>query len=157
MERETMARNKRPLAELREASKHLHYEITMFYAAAEGLRCGLFGPGPLSNVLVESFAVHVRNLIDFLYAAQPRTDDVVAEDFVADVVQWPLIRPVMSDVLLRAKRRADKEIAHLTYTRLAVTDDAKPWPFVEIFGQIVPVFELFMENVEGERLDKVWR
>jgi hypothetical protein len=151
-----MARNKRPLAELREASRHLHYEITMFHAAAEGLRCGLFGNGPITNVLLESFAVHVRNLIDFLYSEQPRADDVVAEDFVAETLQWPQIRPTMSDVLLRAKRRADKEIAHLTYTRLAVTSDAKPWPFVQIFGEITSVFKLYMENVDRERLDKVW-
>jgi hypothetical protein len=103
---------------------------------------------------VESFAVHVRNLVDFFYAQQPRADDVIAEDFVADAVQWSAIRPEMSAVLRRAKQRADKEIAHLTYARLDVAREVKPWPFVEICGEITAVLQLFARNVERDRLDQ---
>lgn len=128
----------------------------MLHAVANGLGSGLFGPGPISNALVESFAVHVRGLVDFLYSENPRPDDVIAEDYFADTTQWAKLRPPLSDVLSLATRRAGKEIAHLTYARLDVTPDTKPWQFLVITNEIAPVLSLFLKNISSELLGNRW-
>jgi hypothetical protein len=121
-----MARKKRSSVELQEASNHLQYEIWMLHAVANGMASGLFGPGAITNALVESFAVHVRGLVDCLYSDHPRPDDVIAEDFFSDAALWLEIRPDPSAGLLRAKKRAGKEIAHLTRIEaLAVRSDSQ--------------------------------
>lgn len=148
-----MARKKRSPAELREAANHLLYEVQMLQAVANGLASGLFGSGTITNALVESFAVHVRGLADFLYSDHPRPDDVIAGDFFSDAARWLNVRPDMSAVLSLAKQRAGKEITHLTYARLAVTPETKPWPFVQIVNDMAPVLSLFFQNLPPDLLD----
>ena len=147
-----MAREQRLEAELQEASKHLHYEVQMLHAVA--VASGLFGSGPITNALVESFAIHVRNLIDFFYLKEPRQDDLIAEDFFADAAQWRSVRPNLSADLDQAKKRAHKEIAHLTYARLDVTPEAKLWQFVHILNEISKVLS---EWPPGEPEAAAWR
>ena len=113
-----MARSKRTKEELKEASNHLYYEIWMLNSLANGLASGIGGQGPLQNALLESFAIHVRALIDFLYSEKAKNDAVIAEDYFNSPEIWIRIRPGNSDILRKARIRAHKEIAHLTYERL---------------------------------------
>jgi hypothetical protein len=41
------------------------------------------------NLTLESFVIHARALLQFLYAETPRPDDVIAEDFFEDPSAWP--------------------------------------------------------------------
>jgi hypothetical protein len=151
-----MSRKTRTESELKEASDHLHYEIWMLTSLAHGIGTGIAGQGPIANALLESFVVHVRALMDFLYNDDPRPDDVIAEDYFGNADQWRKLRPVISESLKHAKRRAGKEVAHLTYARLDVTPETKPWRFVDIANEIAAVLNIFLENVPKSKLGRQW-
>jgi len=152
-----MARPTRTLEQLLESSEHLYYEVWMFSVLVDGLESGIAGQGPIANALLESFVIHVRAIMDFLYADKPQQDDVIAEDFFSSPEGWTNIRPALSKTLAQAKRRAGKEVVHLTYARLKVTSETKPWRFVEIAKEVKTVMDAFLENVPREQLGPIWR
>jgi hypothetical protein len=123
--------------EMRRAAEHLEYEFWMLTAVAEAMASGISSQGWLTNALLESFVIHFRALVDFFYPPpNPKSDDIQAAHYFDDPTEWELMRPPLSDELKRGRARAHKEIAHLTYARLEVTRDTKPWPFVEIANQM---------------------
>lgn len=151
-----MPRKKRSGEELREASDHLHYEIWMFISLANGLASGISGQGVINNALLESFTIHARLLLDFLYTEKPQKDDVIAQDFFDDPSIWHQVRPLKSEVLRKVHRRVAKEVAHLTYARQDVTPETKPWPFVEIANEVNEVFSKFLSAAPKELLGPRW-
>jgi hypothetical protein len=46
--------------------------------------------------------------------------------------------------------RADKEIAHLTYTRLDVTPEKKQWEYLKIFNDLQIPIAIFLDNVSPD-------
>ena len=141
---------------LREISDHLHYEVWMLVSLAKGMASGILGQGPIANAVLESFIIHIRAVTNFLYAKEPQVDDAIAEDFFDTPEEWTKIRPALSKLLSQAKRRAGKEVAHLTYARLDVIPERKPWPFVQISDEISLVIKAFLENVPKNRLGSKW-
>ena len=152
-----MRRKQRTLEELREASDHLHYEVSMFLSLTSVLAERTFDEDVIKNATLESFAIHIRAIMDFLYPSNPRRDDVLAEDFFDSPEQWWNIQPQLSELLKNAKRRADKEVVHLTFARLDVTDETKPWSFIKIAKEIMNIFDTFIENVPKDRLGENWQ
>ena len=151
------ARTTRTQAKLIDASDHLHYEISMFLALANGMASGVAGQGPLNNALLESFTIHARILLDFLYAAKPQRDDVIAEDFFPEPSAWYDSRLKKSDLLASVHRRVAKEVAHLTYARQEVTPDTKPWAFVQIANEVNAAFGAFLSIVPINHLGDKWK
>src|SRR5262245_11022059 len=100
-----MTRAKRTSVDLAAASEHLWYEVWMFVTLARAMATGVFGAGPINNAALESFTVHARVLLDFLFAECPRPDDVVAEDFFVTAEEWPRIRGDMPPVLKQVNAR----------------------------------------------------
>ena len=94
--------------------------------------------------------------MDFLYTDKPQVDDVIAEDFFDTPQQWTNMRPILSELLSQAKRRAGKEVAHLTYARLNVTPETKPWQVIKIVNDISTVINTFLENVPKNKLSSLW-
>lgn len=146
-------------AYLLEYSEHVHYEIDMFFETVEVRSRPAFNewtlsllghPQRMNNALIESFVVHLRNLIDFLYLPSKGTD-VVAEDFVP-APGWAGIRPQISPVLATAKTRANKEISHLTTDRLSGAPPEKVWDFVGLAAEIRPLLVLFVQKADKARL-----
>jgi len=132
-------------AELFGASTHVHYEWDMFRSVVAEL--GVLPPNALlqTNALLESFVIHLRNMIDFLWPAEgAHDDDVIAAHFFDEPLYWNGIRPDISDTLSAARSRANKEIAHLTYSRLSVAPDAKPWRPGEMYAELKPAMEKFL-------------
>ena len=150
-----MSRKQRTKEELIEASGHLHYEYSMFIGLANIQATGVFGKSIINNALLESFTIHSRILLDFLYSTNPREDDVIAEDFLDDD-NWDSIRPKKTKTLESIHFRVGKEVAHLTIARHKVTPESKQWPFIEIANNVNPVFTKFIEMVPTEKLDPVW-
>lgn len=151
-----MPRSIRSQEELQKASNHLFYEIWMFQTLAQGMALGIAGQGAINNSLLESFAIHVRALIGFFYAENPRNDDIIADDFFASPSDWQSLRPPKTEILDKAKRRADKEVAHLTYTRLDITPEQKHWDFLKIFNDLQDLIKLFLDNVTTDLLGSKW-
>ena len=74
------------------------------------------------SALLESFAIHLRNLIDFLYTdpKDAKPDDLVAADFFNSSAAWA--PGAISRSLQEARVRANKEVSHITYKRKAGMD-----------------------------------
>ena len=144
--------------ELREALReHVIYEHTMLNKLAEELIEAEAGrrnkPDDLFwNAGIESFVIHARNLAYFLCAGRlkarhVRDDDIVAEDYYPDPGQWAAdalaVAPRLKE-LLEFGGRAAKEIAHLTYARLARTTG---WNIAGINRDLFDLMARFLEKV----------
>src|SRR5262249_34065290 len=103
---------------LHEISKHVHYEFQMLENLLKMRWTSVAHDQAFMNAFVASFAIHSRNLIHFLFPQKIKKGDVLAEQFFAEPLQWKKIRGKQSIILRRAVKRADKEIAHITFERL---------------------------------------
>src|SRR5688500_12739299 len=91
--------NKSPF-ELASARVHVNYERDMLKFCADMLSAGV-DDANRRNALLESFAIHARSLLYFLFtsdAGRKLDDDMVAEQFVADPAQWAAARGGLSSV-----------------------------------------------------------
>jgi len=147
-----MTRQQRTPEILCDTSEHLFYEFWMFNSLAKAMASGVFGQGAPNNAALESFTLHARALLDFLYAEKPQAGDVIAEDYFDEPSQWLTVRPEKTETLKVIHKRVGKEVAHLTYARLEVTAEAKQWPFIQIAKEINTVFDAFLNNVAKNRL-----
>ena len=103
------------------------------------------------NAMVESFMAHSRNLIEFLYSDLPRPTDVVAADFFPQGT-WKGLRPSLSTALADARKRADKELAHLTTSRISGNPPDKQWNVSALAAELKPVLRLFVDNANASAL-----
>ncbi len=152
---------KRPFSDtylLAYSEEHVAYEFDMFLWLAHmcGSGAGLGAPSAadvtrLNNVLIESFAVHLRNVVDFLYLDSPKPTDVVAADFF-DPGVWERLRPVITATLQAARVRANKEVAHLTTQRITGSPPEKAWDFTGLATEVRPLLRLVAENASPARL-----
>lgn len=145
MKGETVSRNRRTDEELREIAGILLYEKGMMFYTASSLASEQTDH-LLRNALLESFVIHARNLIAFIWSESSNSDDVLAEDFFPDPQNWRSARPEMSTLLSESKRRVNKLAAHLTYTRLSISGAQKVWRFIDIARELQTVFELFVQS-----------
>jgi hypothetical protein len=150
-----MAREKRTKEELRKASDHLQYEVKMLNDTMIALATGVTGNSTLNNALIESFTVHTRALIYFLYPTNAQPGDVLAEDYF-DEGKWRSIRPDEPEIFPRIKRRVNKEVAHLTYDRQSVKPELKGWNFISIGNTIMEIVKVFLTTVSPELLGERW-
>jgi len=132
---------------------HLAYEIDMFFSMTElccssdRVRVSLRADRPrVRNAMLEASVIHLRNLIDFLYPITLRATDVAAEDFCTT---WQSVRPTISPLLGAARKRADKELAHLTTARIAGAPPEKHWDFVYLAIEIRSLLQLFVANARA--------
>lgn len=106
-------------------------------------------PPDLANAVLESWVMHARNLIDFFYGSKQQ-DDIVMLDFVGEII-GSFGFPEISEELSDARRRANKEMAHLTSTRIGISPDEKQWAFGLITNQIIDRMKAFINLVnDGE-------
>jgi hypothetical protein len=105
----------------------------------------------LNYALLESCAVHTRNVIDFLYPNRVQPTDVVAADFF-DPGTWDATRPPLSESLRAARTRANKEIAHLTTARLTGAPPEKGWNFPELAAELLPIMRLMAHEAMSSRV-----
>jgi hypothetical protein len=98
------------------------------------------------NAVVESFALHVRCLEDFLYG-DPCDDDMSASDWFAPG-EWATIRSAdRLPELQTARERVNKDFAHLTYSR---PDHGTPlWPHEEVVERLRTDLFRFVDRVEA--------
>lgn len=107
----------------------------------------------LQNALLESFGIHVRALIDFLWLDRPLKDtDAIAHDWIEG---WR--PPEMSDRLAHVKERVGKEMAHLSYNRLEVPEDKKGWMVLGIGPEAIVAFAQFATEVPDDLVPDGWR
>jgi len=88
-------------------------------------------------------------MLDFLWHDKPKrkSDWVIAADFFPSPSDWEKLRPEISLPLLDSRVRAAKEIAPLTYARLAVDPEQKGWDVRQIANEVTRVVEKFIRHV----------
>jgi hypothetical protein len=142
--------------EIRQLSEHLNYEVEMTFGLIALLLDSTFWEPrwrAAHNAQVESFTIHVRQLIDFFWKDDPRKDDATAADYFAPG-EWHRLRPKRSRVIDEAMhRKIGSGVAHLTYGRAQSTVEDKQWPFVEIGQALVPAVFCFLDNVDRSKLE----
>lgn len=123
--------------ELRDfAGEHLIYEIQMLFYTAVRLGQGSFHDTFEMNALLESFTVHARALLSVFRPEHPRADDAIASQWVDD---W--VEPELTPLFELVHPRVGKEIAHLTWTRAGMDEEAKRWPIPAIAAEFAPIVE----------------
>jgi hypothetical protein len=147
-----MTAKKRSDAELQAASNHLYYEIWMLISAAEAILPNM-DDAILKNALLESFAIHVRALIDFFFPpSSAKPTDVLCTDFTATASYSSTLPPKLTEV----RNRVHKEVAHLTYDRQLVSEEAKKWNLGIILSEMLPIAKAFVDNLPSYLLGDRW-
>jgi hypothetical protein len=126
------------------SGEHLRYELQLLLFTGQQL-----GRGPIPvmrSVLIESFVIHLRNLIDFFYTPRSKEDDVIAEDFC------PGWNESISNTLKGAKERANKELSHITLGRKSGLDPSKPWDVGALYQEVHEVATRFAVKASPAKL-----
>ena len=168
-----------PRSDLRDyLGQHVGYEFSMLQSSAASLislnkdRLTEYGKavhgkeidrdeyaGIVSSMFLESFVLHLRNIIDFFYferedpKRRPKKGDIMAEHFYVGMMR-PNGFPPISDTLKNARRRADKELAHLTAERLPSNSPHRGWNYVGLLKEIGERLDLFRRFCDPELLDE---
>ena len=140
-------KNKRVLskADLQEMLTQVNYEYNMLSHTAA--RISKIKDGPEKNAMLESFLIHVRNLIDFFYIDTPSIDDdVLAVDYFSSPKDWITKRGKFPQYLKDAKIKANKLLSHITLSRIKKYKGDKGWQVLKIKGKIDNILECFMKE-----------
>lgn len=133
--------------------EHIRYEILMLLNATHAIKMQFQIQEGLKFMILESYAIHLRNLINFFYPPiRIRDTDVCAKDFFIEEATWGTKRPELSATLRKAKDRADKEVSHLTTLRKNANDNDKSWDVKPLTYEIMPVFNLFCKSTDKVEL-----
>jgi len=137
--------NKAPLSdeEKRRRLRALEYERNMLRNTAMALASGIIENHLILNTFVESFLIHARLLIGFLYGPYNK-DDLRPEDWLAPE-EWSRMRGDKSDLLQETYNDAHKYLAHLTATRL---NRKKIWKCPEILREIETLLDKFFKQLQ---------
>jgi hypothetical protein len=103
---------------LRKASEAVVYEVRMLGWMLQRLRNRSPFGTDVQNSLLESFLLHYRALRDFLCPCNPKSDDIVAQDFVSSPLLWPCSRENWQSAAVLEEERLNRALAHLSYSRL---------------------------------------
>ncbi|MBI3476089.1 MAG: hypothetical protein HY010_10180 [Acidobacteria bacterium] len=132
------------------SGEHLLYEVQMFQWMTKTLLTKSSEFEALERcALIESFAIHLRNLFEFFYHQSPRDTDVVAADYFDDPASW---NGTPSPVLVAARKRADKEVSHLTLQRKDAADLDKNWPIGAYFNEMRSTVQEFIATASPKKL-----
>ncbi len=142
------------------SNEHVLYELYQFYGILNVLRGESFQRWQIDpsqsvmirNTLVEGFALHFRSITDFLFpGVSPQSTDIVADDFCQSGV-WCHNISTMSDSLVAARKRANKEIAHLTSNRSQLTDSNRLWDYNQLSLEVTTILHLFRQKADVDKL-----
>jgi hypothetical protein len=114
------------------SEEHLMYELNILRWLVDAIPNT--PKGFQLSAYLESFAIHLRGLIDFLYTdpKDAKPDDVIADDFFDMPDAW---NPgAMSLKLNEARKRTNKEVGHITYQRNTGMDPSAT-PLTRLFRQ----------------------
>jgi hypothetical protein len=144
-------------AELSNRSEHILYEARMLIGLADELASHRLanlvqGEMPVvKNACLESFGIHARVILNFLYDRKEKDDGIIAADYFDDPLTWKRARPKRSQLLEKVHSRVSCEIAHLTDLRQRIDKD---WPFAAIAHEIDSIFRHFLALAPAGRISQ---
>lgn len=148
-------RKPRKTDQLREAAGHVTYELMMLVHSADVVGAHYGSPAVFSdeqsNMALESFLLHFRNLRDFLCPSQtPKEDDIIATDFLDKQVRDIGDRTKLS----QDKQRLNGMLTHLTYRRNEyIAEGAHTWKVGGMRAAMLEEMGRFMLLLPAERTE----
>jgi len=149
------------------ADRHMKYEIDMLIWTASILipLRGLSDLAPIPRIvhdsLLNSFAIHARNLVDFLYIRDDRerhdrATDVIVQDYVdAETLSDAL--PDITPALSMVNQKANKQVAHLTLERIDYEREGKGWNIGQIVEDLTAALRSLSTHFPESRMSEVRR
>jgi hypothetical protein len=149
------------------ADIHLQYEIDMLTwsggileSLVEKKKANLLSQA-LYNGILNTFASHARNLIDFLYSRinnKDRRNDIIIQDYVDEEyvsIHLVPISPLLEETLIKAS----KQVAHLSMERISYEKDRKQkqWKCIEILAHIRHAFASIAPYIPDHKMSKKLR
>jgi hypothetical protein len=133
-----------------EKQRALEHEISMFNITYKAICSNTYNNSWFfRELLKESFIIHTRVLIDFFYRDK-RKDDIVAQDFLPDNKNWNNLRLQKAGILETAWKKANKQLAHLTETRIKQRKlGEENWKGSEIFIEMNKVIDCFNKEINN--------
>jgi hypothetical protein len=123
------------------------HELSMLWETAHTL--SRYKQGSTEYIaLLESFATHLRNLIEFFFFPE-RGDYVRAEHFFESAADWS---PSMTPEIKKLHSRASNEVNHLTANRIPGSPPSKRWLLVPILSEIETIAKEFAGKASGKKL-----
>jgi len=129
------------------SEQHLLHELSMFWELAEIVprrekdSCEYVA-------LIESFATHLRNLIEFFFFVK-KGGYVRARHFFEGTVEWPTKPTADFQKLLD---RANNEVSHLTVWRVSSNKAGREWYTHKIREQLEPIMKDFADKASHKKL-----
>jgi len=137
---------------------HLAYEIYMFFKTAGVIFSIQFGCSSnidennfVLNALLESFLVHARNLMDFLWKKNFKGDDITCKDFFSqncnsirsgkDVVLMGMSIKGLKDMI-------NKQISHLTSSRSKEPEEKTKWYVLKMACDMRKYLDKFIKKAD---------
>ena len=154
----TNVRIARSDGDLRKASSAVNYESSMMGTTLHVMlnREVDINSSPMehciSNSVLHAFLIATRNLCHFLYSHEPRSTDIIAEDFFDHPSDWCGLRPPLPAEFTDGSfvDRISKRLVHLTWQRASGT---KPtWGAFRIAWELSKSLEAFVCNVNPLRV-----
>lgn len=146
---------------LQYAEEHLQYEFDMLTWSA-GILAFLgrhkakgYLPWAIDNGLLNSYALHARNLVNFLFSRSRGRDyasDIVVEDYTGpgvDVSSLITITPLQDEALTKSNKQA----AHLTLDRIQYEQAGKEWRFVDLTKEIRSSLASIVPHIPNTRMN----
>jgi len=132
------------------SGEHLMHELSMLWETAHSLPKHKQGSTEYT-ALIESFATHLRNLIEF-FCFESQAGYVRAREFFDDPSAWPA-KTKLTPALRNGLARANKEVAHLTTERKSGNSPDKTWELAASLKQIEVVGKDFAAKASSKKLD----
>jgi hypothetical protein len=147
------------------ASEDLLYEIQMIYLLRGYLADRVLDKAfqgrsdegmPARNASIESFAIHVRNVIACLYNVKGRRsgDHLFADDYVTDTQAYRKARPKRPGSALdkAVVDRIQTQVVHLHYARGGYAPADRVWLYDDICEALDPVVRNFLRYLDPAKV-----
>lgn len=129
-------------------SEHVVYEMAMLVGIPRKLQAT--SDDVTRNALLESFAIHARQLVHFFYGHAKDGEIVASDYFNIPIPEWKMVRGKEDSGLKELVARVGDEIAHLTLKRM---EPKKDWNLVSIVGEIGNRCGVFLQHVRPDRIN----
>ena len=132
--------------ELQKASEAIHYELSMLNACATTLdECSknkiLFSQFT-QNILIESFCVHLRNMIEFF--GKKKKGYITYQYFLPENSNIKFLH----NLKRKYNTKVNNLLSHLTFHRLSYEPERKNWELEQIANEVNENFKIFSENAD---------
>lgn len=139
-------------SKIEKGASHIVYEIMMFNGTAIKLSSGITDQFEI-NIALESFVVHSRNLFDFFYSEKKYPDDISVYDYLKRKKDFNKEKSKKRN-LENLTNKANKQVAHLTYSRNNYNKINKGWLINKIVDNMNITITAFLKNLNSE--EKKW-